>query len=83
MDPSEIERTYNTADSVLLSLFMRTNGKCNIYSNASSTGLSCNLAHCIHQHCMVMSRPTVTYQQCSEQFDRQEIIVTYESTDPV
>ena len=33
MDPSEIERTYKirkTADSVLLSLFMRTNGKCKI-----------------------------------------------------
>ena len=31
--PSESEKTYNkykkTADSVLLSLFMRTNGKCN------------------------------------------------------
>ena len=31
MDPSEKERTYNKiiADSVLLSLFMRTDGKCN------------------------------------------------------
>ena len=32
-DPSEIESLQykKTADSVLLSLFMRTNGKCNIF----------------------------------------------------
>ena len=57
---------------------MRTNGKCNIYSHVPSTGLSGSLAHC-----MAVSRPTVTYKQCSEQFDLQEMIVTYESTDPV
>ena len=46
-DPSEIERIYNiskTADSVLLSLFTRTNGKCDNshtpYLTSPSTGLS-------------------------------------------
>ena len=43
-DPSEIEITYNyirkqCSDSVLLSLFMRTNGKCN-NSHPLDTGLS-------------------------------------------